>query len=182
MSTTVQILLVSGSLRRRSTNLAVLRTVQAVASEGVVASLFEGMGDLPHFNPDLDAEPLPPAVSDLRAQIRGVDALMFSTPEYAGALPGSFKNLLDWTIGDDHAGSIYEKPVAWINASPRGAANAHESLGKVLGYVHARVVTAACIHVPVAEAQIADDGSVAERHIREQIAAAVSELAEAVAY
>lgn len=55
-----------------------------------------------------------------------MDGVVFSVPEYAGALPGSFKNLLDRTIGDDQPGSIYEKPVAWINASPRGAVNAHE--------------------------------------------------------
>jgi chromate reductase, NAD(P)H dehydrogenase (quinone) len=180
MPKNVQILLVSGSLRRRSTSLAVLRTGQAVAREGIVASLFEGLGDLPHFNPDLDAEPLPPAVSDLRAQIRAVDALMFSTPEYAGALPGTFKNLLDWTVGDEHPGSVYEKPVAWMNASPRGAHNAHESLGKVLGYVHALVVEAACVHVPVTEAQIDGDGTISDRIVRERIAAALSELAGAV--
>ena len=32
---------------------------------------------------------------------------MFCTPEYAGGLPGSFKNLLDWTVG---GGEIYRKP------------------------------------------------------------------------
>ena len=60
--------------------------------------------------------------------------MLISTPEYAGALPGSFKNPLDWTIGD---GEIYDKPVAWINtagpAAPSGGADAHDSLRKVLG-------------------------------------------------
>ena len=57
------------------------------------------------------------------ATIADADAVMFSTPEYAGALPGSFLNLLDWTIG---GGEIYEKPVAWINVatSPTGAVKA----------------------------------------------------------
>ena len=73
---------------------------------------------------------------------------MFSTPEYAGALPGAFKNLLDWLIGDDEPCSIYNKPVAWINASSRGAVVAHESLHAVLGYAHADIVEAACTHSP----------------------------------
>ncbi len=59
--------------------------------------------------------------------------MLFCTPEYAGALPAALKNLLEWTIGD--AGT-YQKPVAWINAAgpaaPTGAADAHESLRKVL--------------------------------------------------
>lgn len=114
-----RVLLVSGSLRTKSTSAAVLRTAQVVAPPGVVTVLYEDLADLPHFNPDDDVDPLPEAVAALRAQIHQADALLFSTPEYAGALPGSFKNLLDWTIGDDQPGSISEKPVAWINASPR---------------------------------------------------------------
>lgn len=48
-------------------------------------------------------------VADLRAEIHRSDAVVVSSPEYAGALPGSFKNLLDWTIGDDQPGSMYDE-------------------------------------------------------------------------
>ena len=138
-----RVLLICGSLRSNSTNAAVLRTAKHVAPPDVAATVYDGLATLPHFNPDDDVDPLPPAVAELRAAIRAADALCFSTPEYAGALPGSFKNLLDWTIGDDQPGSIYEKPVAWINASPRGATHAHESLRLVLGYAHAHVIARA---------------------------------------
>ena len=67
---------------------------------------------------------------------------------YAGALPGSLKNLLEWTVGD---GGTYRKPVAWINvsgpAAPTGGTDAHDSLRKVLGYVHADIVEPACTRV-----------------------------------
>jgi NAD(P)H-dependent FMN reductase len=128
-----------------------LRTVQLVAPEGVETVLYQGLDGLPHFDPDRDRAPLHPSVADLRANIHACDAILFCTPEYAGALPGSFKNLLDWTIGDDHLRSIYEKPVAWVNASalPSGAADAHESLAKVLSYAHAAVVKDACVSIPV---------------------------------
>ena len=124
MDRTLRILLIPGSLRGRSTNVAVLRTARSLAPAGSTGLLFEGLADLPPFNPDEDAEPLPYAVADLRGQIRDRNVSLFSAPEYAGGLPGSFKNLLDWTVGDEQVGSIYEKPVAWINASPRGAPNA----------------------------------------------------------
>jgi chromate reductase len=74
---------------------AVLRTARAVAPSGIVAVLYEGLGKLPHFNPDDESDPLHPGVAALRGRIHGADAVVFSTPEYAGALPGSFKNLLD---------------------------------------------------------------------------------------
>jgi chromate reductase, NAD(P)H dehydrogenase (quinone) len=162
-----RVLLVSGSLRHNSTNTALLRTAGLVAPPEITAELYEGMGWLPYFNPDLDQPPLHPAVAELRTMIHTADAILFSTPEYAGGLPGSFKNLLDWTIGDDHADSIYRKPVAWVNtsASPHGAADAHESLRIILGYAHACVIEEACTAIPVAR-QGVHDGLLADREIR----------------
>jgi NAD(P)H-dependent FMN reductase len=73
-------------------------------------------------------------VAELRHEIGAADAVLICTPEYAGALPGSFKNLLDWTVG---GGEADRKPVGWINASgvaaPTGGGDAHASLRKVLG-------------------------------------------------
>jgi NAD(P)H-dependent FMN reductase len=176
-----KILLMTGSLRARSTNTSVLRTAIAVAPNDVEATLYGGLADLPHFNPDDDHDPLPGAVESLRTEVRRADALLFSAPEYAGALPGSFKNALDWMIGDDQVGSVYEKPVAWINASPRGAVDAHELLRKVLGYAHAVIVEAACVHAPVTAASIGDDGLISDPAIRAQIAEALVQLADHVA-
>jgi len=179
MAERCRLLLLSGSLRARSINTAVLRTAAATAPASVEAVLFAGLGALPHFNPDDDGEPLHPAVAALRAQIRAADALLVSTPEYAGALPGSFKNLVDWTVGDDHAGSIYEKPVAWINASPWGATHAHESLRRVLGYVQASVVDIAEAHIPVTPAMLGDDGLVTDPAVRDRISGVLTRLAAA---
>ena len=83
------------------------------------------------------------------ARIAAADAVLFCTPEYAGALPGTFKNLLDWTVG---GGEMYGKPVAWVNASgsPTRAADAHASLRRVLGYTGTDVVAGACVRIPVA--------------------------------
>jgi NAD(P)H-dependent FMN reductase len=159
------VLLVSGSLRAGSTNSALLRTAVRLAPAGVEAVLFDGVGRLPpHFDPDQDGEPLHPAVEALRAAIRGCDGILFSTPEYAGALPGAFKNLLEWAVGDADVGSIYDKPVGWINvsASPTGAADAYRSLAIVLGYVHAAVVTEACVRIPVTRQMVGSDGLITD--------------------
>jgi chromate reductase len=162
-----RVLMVSGSLRHGSTNTALLETARACAPEGVEAVLYESLDTLPHFNPDEDVEPLDPAVTELRAAIGAADAVLFSTPEYAGALPGSFKNLLDWTIG---GGEIYEKTVGWINASTLGgAANTYESLGIVLRYAGTHIVDAACVQIPLDRKAIGPDGLVADPAIRAQL-------------
>jgi chromate reductase len=176
-----QILLISGSLRRDATTTALLRTARLLAPQGTTALLYEDLRALPHFDPDLDRDPLPPAVAELRVAVHAADCILFCTPEYAGALPGSFKNLLDWTIGDDQPGSIYEKPVAWINASasPTGAADAHDSLRRVLDYAHAVVVEAACASIPVPRQAVGDDGLVHGPDVRSEILRVLTTLVSA---
>jgi chromate reductase len=173
-----RVLMLSGSLRQGSTNTALLETARECAPEGVEAVLCEGLGTLPHFNPDDDVEPLHPAVAELRVAIDAADALLFSTPEYAGALPGSFKNLLDWTIG---GGEIYEKAAGWINASTLGgAANTYESLGVVLRYAGTRIVDAACVQIPLERRAIGPDGLVADPAIRARLTDVLTALVGAL--
>ena len=144
---------------------------------GVTSVLYAGLAELPAFNPDDDHEPLPPAVADLRQHIAAADAVLFCTPEYAGALPGSFKNLLDWTVG---GGEMYGKHVAWINAAslPTRGADAHASLARVLGYVGAVVVEPACVRISVGREAVGPDGLIRDPAIRERIAEALQVLVQ----
>jgi NAD(P)H-dependent FMN reductase len=176
-----KLLLISGSLRGGSTNSAALRTAAALSPTGVEAEIYEGMGRLPHFNPDddpVDGVGLDAEVAALRAALAGADALLLSTPEYAGALPGSFKNLLDWTVG---GGQTHGMPVAWINvsgaAAPSGGADAHDSLRKVLGYTGAQIVEAACLRLPLGRGDVGEDGLIAPHEARTAILTAVTTLA-----
>jgi chromate reductase len=107
-------------------------------------------------------------VAHLRSAIGAADAVLFCTPEYAGALPGSFKNLLDWSVG---GGEIYQKPVGWINASaaPTGAANAQASLRLVLGYLGATVIPEAGVDLPVVRRDIGPDGLIGDPALRQRI-------------
>ena len=163
------VLLVSGSLRSGSTNTAVLRTAGAVAPPDMECLLYEQLSALPHFNPDDDADPLPPAVAGLRTLVHRADALVISTPECAGALPGSLKNLLEWLIGDDDIRSIYGKPVAVINASPRGARDTHQQLRTVLGYAHATLLEDVSADIPVAASLIGEDSEIHDGVVRSEI-------------
>jgi chromate reductase len=175
----MSLLLISGSLRAGSTNTALLRTAHALDPD---TELFAGMGALPHFSPDDDGDDLPAPVAELRAAVGRVDAILVCTPEYAGALPGAFKNLLEWLVG---GGEAYRKPIAWINvsgpAAPTGAADAHDSLRKVVGYLSMEIVEEACVRIPVARDAVGEDGLVADPAVRERLAAALAALREGAA-
>ncbi|MFF8768943.1 NADPH-dependent FMN reductase [Kitasatospora sp. NPDC015120] len=171
------ILLLPGSLRAGSVNETVLRTAAAVAlaTEGVATTYYTGLAGLPHFNPDLDTDPLPAPVTALRAAVEAADALLICTPEYAGTLPGAFKNLLDWTVGGIE---IADKPAAWINAAGTGRGlGAEEALRTVLRHTGASVVEAACVRVPLARGDVGADGLVADPLVRDRIGEALLRLA-----
>src|SRR3954463_8564500 len=78
----MKILTLCGSLRIRSSNRAILRAYAAVAPANLQVGHFEGLGTLPHFNPDLDGETVPAEVAELRQLVAAADAIVMSTPEY----------------------------------------------------------------------------------------------------
>jgi NAD(P)H-dependent FMN reductase len=170
----VRVLLISGSLRAASTNTAALRTLAAMAIPGVDAELYEGMRELPLMDPDDDGPDLHPAVADLRARIGAADAVLLCTPEYAGSLPGPFKNLLDWAVGGGEADG---KPVAWVHVAQAGRGQgALEHLAVVLRYLNAAVVEDACRTIPIDRSQVGTDGLVSDPAVRDALAAAVRAL------
>jgi chromate reductase len=175
----MRILLMSGSTRSASTNSAALRAMHDDKSPGVETVWYEevaGLASLPAFNPD-DEDQLPESVSILRDAIDGVDGVLFCTPEYAGSLPGSFKNLLDWTV---RGGNLYGKPVAYISVAAEGrGAGAEANLRTVLGYVGAILIEDACARVYVARESVGSDGRVTDRPTRAALRAALATFAEA---
>jgi NAD(P)H-dependent FMN reductase len=173
----MRFLAISGSLRARSSNTAALAAAALLAPHGVAIDLYEDLGHLPHFNPDLDTEAPPHTVRALRELVGNCDALVLSSPEYAHGIAGAFKNALDWLVGSlEFPG----KPVAIFNTSPR-ATHAEAQLREILTTMSAHLVESASISLPLLasglDAQaIAEDPRLATR-MRDALVA----LAEAAA-
>lgn len=140
----MKILAMSGSLRAASSNTNVLLAAMQLAPADVEISLYRGIAELPHFNPDVESVSPPPIVEELRAQLEASDALLVCCPEYAHGIPGSFKNALDWLVGIGLNG----KPVGVINASPRST-YVNASLNEILVTMGADMVQGASVTVPL---------------------------------
>lgn len=123
----MRLLAISGSLRRASTNTALLEALAANAPEGISVEIFRGVGDLPIFNPD-DEDNAPAVVRDMLAAVRSSDGLIVSSPEYAHGMPGGLKNALDWMVSHDVA---VGKPAMLVHASLRSA-HSREHLTEVM--------------------------------------------------
>jgi chromate reductase len=129
MSSNKKIVAISGSLRAGSSNHAILRYLGSLMPEGVDYIIYDGLAQLPHFDPGLDNETPPLPVVELRQLLNNADCVIICSPEYAFGVPGSLKNLLDWTVG---SGSLEGKPLALITAST-GGQHAHAALQLILG-------------------------------------------------
>jgi len=171
----MQILAISGSLRAASANTNLLKAAAAMTPEEVTLSLYDGLGDLPPFNPDVDKDPLHAAVAEFRSQLRQSAGVVFSTPEYAHGVPGVLKNALDWVVA---SGELYSKPVALFSASPR-AGYAQASLVETLTAMSARVVPQACIVVPLLGKNLREDEIAAEPDLSRAVRSALKAFARA---
>jgi NAD(P)H-dependent FMN reductase len=167
----MNILAISGSLKARSINSAALRAAARAAPDGIVVTIEDSVGRLPHFSPDLEADP-PEVVQRFRAACDAADGVVLAVPEYAFGIPGAFKNALDWTVGGV---GLHRKPVAVLSVAPSGrGAHVRAALAHVLEAVGADVVNHA---VPLTEDDRDDDGEIAERRLVHELRAVVEELA-----
>jgi NAD(P)H-dependent FMN reductase len=164
-----------GSLRAASINAALLRAAAQLAPPQASLTVFRGVGELPLFNPDLEAQ-CPAGVRTLHAAVAAADALVVASPEYAHGVTGTIKNALDWLVSFE---PFVGKPVAVLNASPR-AHHADAALRETLRTMSALVVEEASIAIPLLGARLDDAGMVRDPAVAAAIRRALLALHAAV--
>jgi chromate reductase len=174
----MRILAVSGSLRADSYNTNLLRAAVEAAPEGVELELWTGIGELPIYDQDLEDGEAPASVARLREAWAAADAILFSTPEYNGSVPGGLKNAIDWASRPKFEAALTNKTVAIVGASTGqfGALWAQTDLKKILGAAGARVAGDA---IPVSRAHEKFDGQgrLLDAELFEQLRLHISTLA-----
>lgn len=113
----MHLLALSGSLRAASTNTALLRALAVHATPPVTVTVFDGLAQIPPFSPDREGDATPLQVLAFAAAVAQADGLVIACPEYVHALPGAFKNALDWLVSRPE---LIGKPIALLHASNRG--------------------------------------------------------------
>ena len=143
----IKVLALVGSLRAASINRQIAELAADIAPDGIAITIFEGLGELPFYNEDIDdamnadAPPLAP-VAALRAAAAEADAALVVTPEYNGSIPAVIKNAIDWLSRPFGNGALKGKPVAVIGGSfgRYGGVWAHDETRKSFGIAGARVI------------------------------------------
>jgi chromate reductase len=140
----MQVLGISGSLRRGSLNSALLRAAAERLPAGAELVEFDRLREIPPYDEDVELEGTPAVVEELRQAAREADAVLIATPEYNHSIPGQLKNALDWVSRPAGKSALNGTPAAAIGASTGmfGAVWAQAELRKVLGALGGRVVEA----------------------------------------
>ncbi|NCI50476.1 NAD(P)H-dependent oxidoreductase [Sediminibacterium roseum] len=153
-----RILAVPGSTRSRSVNLHILQAIASLYEGKLAVEIYDGLDQLPHFNPDLDKDPLPPAVASLRKKMELADGIVICTPEYVFSLPGSLKNAIEWMVSTT---ILTGKPAALITASSSGQ-KAHESLDLVMRTVGVKLGEKGSLLIQGPKTKITEEGVITD--------------------
>jgi chromate reductase len=175
----MNVLAISGSLRRDSHNTNLLRSAAQLAPADVSIELWDGLRDVPPFDEDYEASE-PAAVAQMRAAVAEADAVLFATPEYNSSIPGQLKNAIDWLSRPKLIAALRNKPVAVVGASTGafGAVWAQAELRKVLAASGARVIEGD-VAVGHAPERFDENGILNDDDLREQLAEVLELLVEA---
>jgi chromate reductase, NAD(P)H dehydrogenase (quinone) len=174
----MRVLGISGSLRRDSHNTKLLRRAGELLPSSVQLDVFDGLKSIPPYDADDDDHGNPiEAVRRIRDAVADADALLISTPEYNGSIPGVLKNALDWVSRPAGESVLRYKPVAVIGASTGqfGGVWAQAELRKVLGVIGARVVDRE-LAIPRADSAFDDSGQLVDSDLERQLAVLVNDL------
>ena len=130
----MNILAICGSLRKKSTNMGLLRYAQAHAPEGSTITIAD-LSSVPFYNADLAEKP--GAVVALLQQVGAADAYIFGCPEYNYSIAPALKNALDWASREPDNALMTGKAVAMMGAGGgMGTSRAQYHLRQVCVYLN----------------------------------------------
>jgi NAD(P)H-dependent FMN reductase len=147
----INVLALLGSLRAGSVNRQIAQLAAENAPDGVGVTLYDGLGDVPFYNEDIDGPDAPGAATKLRDAVADADAVLVVTPEYNGSIPAVVKNAIDWISRPYGQSAAAGKPLAVIGAAggQHGGVWSHDETRKSFGIAGANVVDALKLSVPI---------------------------------
>ncbi len=173
----LEVIGISGSLRKASYNTAALRAAQEVAPEGMQIEI-ASIADIPFYDGDVQAHGFPRPVQELAQKIRTADALLIASPEYNYSTSGVLKNAIDW-LSRVPEQPFAGKPVALMGASMSltGAVRAQYHLRQMLVFLDALPVNKPEVFIAQAHQRFDENGALTDAPTREFIRKLLESLA-----
>lgn len=172
----MNILAICGSLRKKSTNMGLLRFAQANSPEGSKITIAD-LSAIPFYNADLTEKPA--AVATLLAQLDAADALIFGCPEYNYSIAPALKNALDWASREPDNHLLSGKAVALMGAGGgMGTSRSQYHLRQVCVFLNLHPLNKPEVFVNAFAGTFDDDGNLTDEKIQTNIKTQLSALVE----
>ncbi|MEW6639129.1 MAG: NADPH-dependent FMN reductase [Pseudomonadota bacterium] len=136
---TINVVTISGSLRKGSFNSALQRALPALAPAGMTLTEAPAYDGFPLYNADVqNSAGFPDAVKAFGSALSAADGIIITTPEYNYSVPGALKNAIDWVSRLENQ-PFKDKPVAIQSATggPLGGARMQYHLRSILVFLNA---------------------------------------------
>jgi chromate reductase, NAD(P)H dehydrogenase (quinone) len=167
---------ICGSTRATSANLNLIKAITELTKDRFEITIFEGIGELPHFNPDNNNENISAKVIAFRQLISTADAVIICTPEYAHGIPGSLKNAIDWTVSTNE---FSQKPVALITASTEGT-YAHKAMLETLRVIEAKNIDKQNLLIQFAKTKINVESQITDETTLDEVIKLIQNLEKSI--
>jgi chromate reductase len=173
----IHIVGISGSLRQRSYNTALLRAAATLLPQGVTFEIADLSG-LPMYNGDVEAAGTPEAVLAFRETVRSADSLLIASPEYNYSITGALKNALDWASRNVPDRNVLDgKTIAIMGAGGRmGTVRAQDHLRDILLHNDTFVLSRPALMLARAGHYFDDDLNLTDAETAERLTHLVREL------
>lgn len=177
----INIIGISGSLRQKSFNSALLRAAVSLVPAGMSIHT-ASFAAFPVYNADVQAVGIPEPVTALGKQIREADAVLIVSPEYNYSIPGGLKNAIDWISRLENQ-PFNGKLVAIMGASPGrlGTARMQYHLRQSFVFLNGIVLNKPEVMVGGAGSVFDDAGNLTDEPTQKMVRALLTALAQAVA-
>lgn len=166
----LKILGICGSLRKGSFNRALLRVYQESLPADATMTVFERLGELPHYDNDIDGQPAPPPVQAFRDAIAAADALVIVSPEYNYSVPGVLKNAIDWASRPPPTTPLRGKPCGILGGGGlSGTMRMQYHLRQIFVFTGTLVMVQPEVFVPKVAEKFDASLNLTDDHVRESI-------------
>ncbi len=148
-----------GSLREKSTNMALAKALEANAPAGMEFDYIPI--EMPLFNEDVEQAAFPADVQAVKDRVNAADGVLIVSPEYNRSVPGVLKNAIDWVSRPYGQSAFTNKPVGVVGSSggPVGTAIGQADIRRIMLFQNAKVLGQPEVYVANAGEVFDDNGT-----------------------
>jgi len=165
----LNIVAISGSLQKASTNTGVLRSLVAHKHKALNIEILS-IADFPLYSEDIERLGVPEAVKKVAEKVKAADGIIFAVTEYNNCVSAPLKNAYDWLSRGGDKAVVYQKPVGFVSAGLNGGSSAQAHMKDVIQYCKLKLMETPKVQIPRFQpGNFGEDGSLINKTLVDEL-------------